>query len=899
MITIKDSKGNIKMQVVENASHQRKYELMVTDEVSLKFTSKEDIVLSIGDYIDVADGRFFIVSEHQATRNDTNGMYDYSPVFYDELFLLKNKILKYSHNGGAEASFSLTDTIYSHVTVLKENLQSLGYDYTIEVDDSISNSVEITYSSVSVFDALGSIASAFECEWWKEDNVIHFGQCNKSDVTEWGYSGEISTLKPQRSKSGFASRIYAFGSSENLPGSYRKSLNLRVSAIDGHRVKLTKAVTAEMFGGTKVYQDEQTVEFTKVTEAEIKNKYESPVTNISLKSGSYKVNLSKVDIYVMFQKKNASGVYVGRDTNAIVNVTFFAKTASGKEQITNIQLTCVNENYVSILNDYEGNRYFTTNKDIVGFYYTIEIVSDTTASDGRVVFTSPIGATRNYIKVQNQYYKLITDTNIGQVELNPDYDNYDKTAGWITVLGEVPTHNQIIKFDRELSYNIPLGWYEDNNTSSVKTGIIQQNLCLPERTEPVVDGSFKITQNYVQVNAVSDADVVEKVVVFEHIKPNFVITEYEVESEERTQKYSNSDETYKYTQYKINAPIMDGFTNKCILTTLGISFQGGKLNGMSFEAAWSEDRIFILPNTNYGRELPDNDIYPDDDDAFTLTGVDLSFFSGTSILNAEQDLLDATIDYLKTLYTDGLSYEVRVRPAYAQKNRKHVGSQIILPMGVQSRIYGYSYPLAKPYSNFVYQIGNSSTYSTIGSLQESVAKALNQSSGKKTQGAGLYVEGDDYLSKRRDDTAYGHISIENDLDVSGNTKVGGSISSEGGVSARGISDLSISGSGGGSNITVLRDDELEDVEYEDITHTASAYTTKRIKDIINVDEIEGFLPDKEYEAGILVKYNNKIYQFTDHHTGNWDSGIVKRFKLNEIANPNAISNTELDYMFNL
>lgn len=126
-------------------------------------------------------------------------------------------------------------------------------------------------------------------------------------------------------------------------------------------------------------------------------------------------------------------------------------------------------------------------------------------------------------------------------------------------------------------------------------------------------------------------------------------------------------------------------------------------------------------------------------------------------------------------------------------------------------------------------------------------------------------------------------------------------SKNGGVSARGIADLSVTsvGGSGSSNITILKNNELEEVEYEDITHTASAYSTKLIKDIINVDEIEGFLPDKEYEAGVLVKYNNKIYQFTDNHKGNWDSGIVKRFKLNEIANPIAISNTELDYMFNL
>lgn len=925
MITIRDSKGNQKMQVIENGSHQRKYELMVTDEVSLKFTSKEDISLNIGDYIDISEGRFYIIAEHQPTRNDTNGMYDYSPVFYDEIFLWKNKVLKYSPiGGGAEASFSLTDSIGSHTRILLDNIKSLGYDYSIEIDETVDDKhIELQYSNTSVYDAMIQIAQGFECDCWKDGNVIYFGSCYKKDVSTWTYEEEIASLKPVRSKGGYASMIYPFGSSENLPASYKKALNLKVVNVNGDNIKLNKAVTADMFGGERVYQPTETITIGNNLQYRLNGLYESgAIGELALQPSNYRVDLSNVKVYVDFVKDTQSGTQTGRYTNATVDLIVYANLSTGRQIISKTLLECTNESFISTALSGLSSVYITTNKLLKSISYSIEVKTDSTASDGYVLFS----ITNSSVSFQNQNYKLIALTNIGTVELNSEYKPLEETAGWVKVLGSVPVIDTPIKFEHEYSYNIPLGWYEDTNIGSVKTGVVQTNLSLPTIDGEREEDGFVITSDYIRIASVEPKYSVDKVVVFEQIKPNFTITDYRVESEEQTKKYENAEATYKFIQYMIDAPIMEGFSNKCILTSLGIQFQSGKLNGMSFEAAWQDNRLYIIPNTNYGRELPDYDLYPEDDDAFILTGIDVSFFSESSIAQAEQELVETTKEYLSKMFNEGLSYEVKVRPIYAKDNIKTIGSLIALPKSSEPvKIYGYTYPLAKPYSNYVYQLGNSAKYSALGSLQEYVAKSLNIPTIKPTPQKG--VNTGDFVSKTKDETIKGHITIENSLDVLEDINVD-NLNAKGGVSAKGISDFGLTDNtnkgsdvsvtplitggqaiadiyvdgekstiyapiGGNTDIEVLRDEQLDGIA-ESVKQVASAYAVRKIRDIINIDDIEVFSEDKDYGRGNLVRRGDRLYRFFYNHSkGAWASGDVEPVNITTLSTPLSITDNDL------
>lgn len=114
-------------------------------------------------------------------------------------------------------------------------------------------------------------------------------------------------------------------------------------------------------------------------------------------------------------------------------------------------------------------------------------------------------------------------------------------------------------------------------------------------------------------------------------------------------------------------------------------------------------------------------------------------------------------------------------------------------------------------------------------------------------------------------------------------------STNGGVSARGISDFGTpSGAGGASGLDVLRDDELEDVNSESVTQVASAWSVKRIKDIANIDDIPVFNSSLSYDRGDYVRYNNIAWKFIGNHQGEWDSGHCKRVDINDILTPSNV-----------
>lgn len=106
------------------------------------------------------------------------------------------------------------------------------------------------------------------------------------------------------------------------------------------------------------------------------------------------------------------------------------------------------------------------------------------------------------------------------------------------------------------------------------------------------------------------------------------------------------------------------------------------------------------------------------------------------------------------------------------------------------------------------------------------------------------------------------------------------------------------GSGGGgsdtSNLDVVRDDELESLQAESITQVASAWSVKRIKDIINIDDIEEFSEDKDYGRGNLVRRGDRLYRFFyNHSAGAWASGEVEPVNITTLSTPLSITDNDL------
>lgn len=238
-----DNSGNVKVRCTVPVTQDAlvHYELMQSHYCKLSFKLSKPIYFLLGDFIDTPYGRFELVDLTKAKDNDTIG-YSYEIQFDAYYRKLKNKILKYRPNTGSqEATFSLTSKISTHVEVIMKNLSYYakldksylydpkfvgeGTDYTYVIDASVDASASklITYSNASILDAIANIAQTFNCEWWFEGNILHFGTCeNTNEIVDFKLDGNIVSMSSSQNQSTYANRVYAFGAARNLPSGYKK-----------------------------------------------------------------------------------------------------------------------------------------------------------------------------------------------------------------------------------------------------------------------------------------------------------------------------------------------------------------------------------------------------------------------------------------------------------------------------------------------------------------------------------------------------------------------------------------------------------------------------------------------------------------------------------------------------
>lgn len=224
------------------------YELMQSHYCKLSFKLTKPTYFLLGDFIDTPYGRFELIDLIKAKDNDTIG-YSYEIQFDAYYRKLKNKILKYRPNTGSqEATFSLTSKISTHVEVIMKSLayyakldksylydpkfEGEGTDYTYVIDASVdANAAKlITYSNTSMLDAIANIAQTFECEWWFEGNILHFGTCeNTNAIVDFRLNDNIVSMSSSQSQSTYANRVYAFGAARNLPSGYKNDADADIT----------------------------------------------------------------------------------------------------------------------------------------------------------------------------------------------------------------------------------------------------------------------------------------------------------------------------------------------------------------------------------------------------------------------------------------------------------------------------------------------------------------------------------------------------------------------------------------------------------------------------------------------------------------------------------------------
>ena len=224
------------------------YELMQSHYCKCSFRSATPIAFGIGDFIDTFFGRFELI-EDVKPKDDGNVGFGYELQFEAYYYKFKNKQLKYLPSSTSpELAFNLTSNIETHAQIIIDNLKALaekgktnlydvrytgeGTDYVFAIDSTVDKKKAklISYSNLNIIDAIALIAQTFECEWWFEGNIIHFGTCeNENVVTDFVEDDNIVSLSGSQSQSAYANRVYGFGSTKNIPTNYYKDAAVDVT----------------------------------------------------------------------------------------------------------------------------------------------------------------------------------------------------------------------------------------------------------------------------------------------------------------------------------------------------------------------------------------------------------------------------------------------------------------------------------------------------------------------------------------------------------------------------------------------------------------------------------------------------------------------------------------------
>lgn len=241
MIEIKDISGQVKFSTPINNGAKGKFTLMKEDYIILPFSVVKPIPFKLGDYVDMAGvldesmggklAKIYEITDIQKpTYNTSTGGYDYELQMNAYYWKWKNKVFKYTpEHAGSEASWSLTAALDVQLGVFLRNLKALGYTYrgayfTFSIDSTVENkAVAMTYDNMNLLEALFSMAGEdkWNCDCWITDNVIHFGRCEFGDSVKIERGVEASSVTRSESQGTYATRIYAFGSTKNIPTNYR------------------------------------------------------------------------------------------------------------------------------------------------------------------------------------------------------------------------------------------------------------------------------------------------------------------------------------------------------------------------------------------------------------------------------------------------------------------------------------------------------------------------------------------------------------------------------------------------------------------------------------------------------------------------------------------------------
>ncbi len=799
-VDIKDISGNIRFSTPINEGSKRRFLLMQEDYITLLFSLSNPVYFKLGDYVDNELGIFELVDLYKPTYNSNTGAYDYELRLDAYYWKWKNKKFFYTpETTGREAAWNLTATLDTHLKVFLDNLKALGYkfreeEFIYEIDSTVKNTSKlVSYDNVNLIDALTQMAETWECEWWIENHKICFGRCEYSSPVDFKAGDltdtenvNVNSMTRSDSQTTYATRIYAFGSTRNIPSSYRKELIFDVKEANGRNISDTsRPLKINYFPSRVTYKEDY---------AASSNEGSGPFTPSytewtldkalasSAKGGSYKVVSEGISINISTAVPQIGNRALLPAGDYILKASYiYNVSGESKEVIIGNQTVSLAQN----------QQYEIVSKIQV----SDTLVIDKNSSDlkVRVYVHVPAPASSELLSTFQAYVTydinvcggssattsvtFLSGANAGQTfaaVYNPDLLTGDAAniiqlpEGVTASLGNRYTIDNIIKG------KVPDNYFSKDDKEMTLNGVVQKRLMLPEGISYVDAYKYSPTgerinigdENYDDPDNVEmpEEEAIEEIVIFEDEYPQYKGT---ISSVSHDDKVDDNDKEYRIYNFKDTG--LKNFTEDFRLDgeELHMIFQTGKLAGMDFainivESDNTGTTFEIVRNEDYGRFLPDDVLYPQtahmEDgeevpaDTYILYGFDTAYISEQMLPDAEQNLLKKAKEYVKKSMIDPSTYDCEMDAdfIYNKGNIRtyEVGAKINLinkaffPGGRQSRIIGFEWPLDIPYDHPIYTVGETASYSRIGEIEsklDSLTYKGQTYSGSAVGGGGISV----------------------------------------------------------------------------------------------------------------------------------------------------------------
>lgn len=753
---------------------------MEEDCITLSFNLADSRDFAIGDYIDdEIFGRFTISEEPvPADYDPVSGAHKYELRFDADWIYWKNYILMFTSNGvRRETTWVLTDTLDNHLSVVLQNLQAIGYTgYSKAVENTVEDpgrAVCLTYSGTSILDALKALAEAYKCEFWLTDEVvnntptrvIHFGKCQTgteetlSMTDEGNWTINVENMVPTRNESEYGNRFYVYGSTKNIPDTYRKHLAFKVDEYSEDGTVLfrdsVRSLSPQMFKSRAVLV---------------------PATETTVYAGGW--SQYSYNEEVISGKKHYS-VVMTSDTIPVVqgwavSIHFPVVPVTGSVEYLEFTYYIYDQNgtllqsYVGDLNSYgigagvEGITirfsYHYQSKDFFPDVDPPTVSLRENTGNAYIATLTSGGSTAKVALVEGGLAFLANEPDLSTA---PAYRTTSPISGF-GVGAEFTLSFSENGTDGLLKPRIPISYYtDDGEVADSVSSLGERRLMLPRSPFPDLPSSVipHIQNGYVQRGSLSRDEIVERVVFFDEIYPRCALRVTSVEEGEYANDTTYSDGSKKIANlpaYILQAEriVKDGededfpfdpdtmmVVGKLTATFLtpdeakkysgNTSEQASLLMGMTFDVACNRANgvttYQLAWNSDYGDKLPNEILKPKRGDAFVLAGWDPSAMSQLGLIKDAENELAKTADLYAELLEDAqFAFECHMMSDWIFQNGLFpMGQKVLvhhnaLSADKHTRVIGFEYKLDIPYDTPVYTVGESDAYSRLREIEKSL-----------------------------------------------------------------------------------------------------------------------------------------------------------------------------------